>query len=89
MDRLPSVIGPAPSELPFSEFLEKLSKERERVRQSLEEFRKRKTPSKKSGGRRKPRAKGITKALKEAGLSKEEFLRGIELLKEQAKEKEK
>ena len=80
MNRLPSVIGPAPSEVSLEIFKEKLKGERNRVRESLEEFRSRRLGSKK--GRRAPKSKGITASLKKAGLSKEEFLKGLELLKQ-------
>ena len=77
MNRLPSVIGLAPSELPLFAFREKLSAERDRVRRSLEEFRQKH----RLGGRKAPKTKGIGVSLKAAGLSKDEFLKGLELLK--------
>lgn len=83
MNRLPSVIGPAPSELSFEIFKEKLSEERNRVRESLEEFRQRRTKS----GRKPAKPKGVLASLKKAGLSKEEFLKGLELLKKEEEKK--
>lgn len=38
MNHLPSVIGPAPSELPWQDLLRKLRIERERVRSALESW---------------------------------------------------
>ena len=39
MNRLITIIGPAPSELTFSSLIEKLQLERQRVREALERFR--------------------------------------------------
>ena len=39
MNRLVSIIGLAPSEMPFSDLIAKLEKERNRVRAALETFR--------------------------------------------------
>jgi len=83
MDRLPSVIGLAPSELSFEAFREKLSRERNRVRESLEEFRQR---GRRPRGRRPPKVGNITATLKAMGLSKEEFLKGLELLSKMKEE---
>ena len=83
MNRLPSVIGPAPSELSFESFREKLSHERDRVRESLEEFRLR---GRRPKGRKPPKS-SITATLKATGLSKEEFLKGLELLQKMEREK--
>jgi len=83
MNRLPSVIGLAPSELLFEAFREKLSRERDRVRKSLEEFRLR---GRKPKGRKPPKS-SITATLKATGLSKEEFLKGLELLSKMKEEK--
>lgn len=86
MNRLPSVIGLAPSELSFEAFKEKLTGERNRVRESLEEFRQRRRSP---GGGRKPRKpKGIAAVLKASGLSPGDFLKGLEQLKKE-KENEK
>ncbi len=38
MNRLPSVIGPAPSELPIKDFLAKLRGERSRVSEAIQAF---------------------------------------------------
>lgn len=80
MNKLPSVIGLAPSELSLEVFKEKLSGERNRVRESLEEFRLRRMS--KSTKRKPSKAKGIAASLKNAGLSKDDFLKGLELLKQ-------
>lgn len=72
MDRLTSIIGPAPSELPRNDLLSKLRTERERVRKALELW------SSSRGVRRKPpKLKGITPAgikliAKETGQTIEE-----------------
>ena len=88
MNRLPSVIGLAPSELSFEAFKEKLSGERNRVRESLEEFRSRRFGSRGRSARpRKP--KGIAAVLKASGLSPNDFLKGLEQLKKmERKEKD-
>ena len=85
MNRLPSVIGLAPSELSLEVFKEKLTGERNRVRESLEEFRLRRMGKPK---RRTSKAKGIAASLKNAGLSKDDFLKGLELLKQMEGEKD-
>jgi len=82
MNRLPSVIGPAPSELSLEAFQEKLTRERNRVRESLEAFRQRRMGK----GRKKPKPTGIAATLKASGLSKAEFLKGLELLKKKEEE---
>jgi hypothetical protein len=84
MNRLSSVIGLAPSELSLSTFREKLTLERNRVRESLEEFRLRRMGK---SSRKPSKPKGIAASLKNAGLSKDDFLKGIELLKKMEGEK--
>ena len=79
MNKLPSVIGPAPTEVSLETFKEKLSGERNRVRESLEEFRSRRFGSK--GGKKPKKAKGIAAVLKASGLSQSDFLKGLERLK--------
>lgn len=72
MDRLTSIIGLAPSELPWNDLLVKLRVERERVRKALELW------SSSRGLKRKPsKPKGITPAgikliAKETGQTIEE-----------------
>lgn len=72
MNRLPSVIGPAPSEVPMEEFIIKLRKERQRIVNSIELWKK--SPPKK--GKTK-RASGLSneiiRAAMEAGISPEEL----------------
>ena len=75
MNRLSSVIGPAPSEFSYEAFKEKLVGERNRVRESLEEFRNRKKKPSPAA-----KAKGIAASLKKAGLSPADFLKGLEML---------
>jgi len=86
MNRLPSVIGPAPSELSYAAFKEKLSAEHERVRQSLAEFRQRNLGKRR--GAKKKKVTGLTANLKSAGLSQAEFLKGLALLQQLEKGKE-
>jgi len=80
MNRLVSVIGPAPSEVSLETFKEKLSGERNRVRESLEGFRSQRFSSK--GGKKPEKAKGIAAILKVSGLSQNDFLKGLKRLKE-------
>jgi len=87
MNRLPSVIGPAPSELSYLAFKEKLSVEHERVRQSLAKFRLRNLGKGKKA--KKKKATGLAANLKSAGLSQAEFLKGLELLRQSEATKEK
>lgn len=73
MNRLVTIIGPAPSEQSWEDAMLRLRKERCRVREELELFKLRTTTS------RKPKAKKVTtrsmNALaKETGLSKGEML---------------
>jgi len=86
MNRLPSIIGPAPSELSYAAFKDKLAEEHERVRQSLAEFRQRNLG--KRGGVKKKKATGLAANLKSAGLSQAEFLKGLALLQQLEKGKE-
>jgi len=79
MDNLVRVIGKAPSEMPYDLLLERLREERERVRRNLIFLKN--NPSgkvKKAKGRTK---KDITAALEAAGLTEEEFMKGLALLK--------
>jgi len=82
MDNLPSIIGPAPSELTLETFKLKLIMERERVRRGLEYFRLVKMKPK----GRKASAPALTKLLKESGLTQAQLLKGIELLRKQKAE---
>lgn len=88
MDKLPYVIGPAPSELPLGEFKTKLSLERERIRRGLEFF---KNVTLQKGAKGSKRGKvSPTKKLKalvaETGLSPKEIIKAIELMKKEAKQ---
>jgi len=85
MNHLPSIIGLAPSELFFQDFLTKLSSERQRVRESLEEFRKRKhlKPSTPKASRSPTTLAGMQKTL---GLTPAELLKGLELMKQMQKQ---
>lgn len=84
MNHLSRIIGLAPSELPFEAFLTKLSSERQRVRESLEEFRLRKHLKPTPKASRSPTTlAGMQKAL---GLSPAELLKGLELLKQMKKQ---
>jgi len=80
MNILPTVIGPAPSELSFEDFKLKLTSERERVRRGLDWFREIRFKPK----TKKSAAAGLSKLMKESGLTHTEMLKGIELLKQQA-----
>ena len=84
MDHLPSIIGLAPSELSFVDFLTKLSSERQRVRESLEEFRRRKHLKPAPKASRSPTTlAGMQKSL---GLTPAELLKGLELMKQMQKQ---
>ncbi len=84
MNNLPTIIGLAPSELTFEQFRSKLQDERERIRRGLEYFR---TVRMRPKGQ-KTSAVGISKLMKEAGLSHAQLLKGIELLKQQKEKKD-
>lgn len=86
MDTLPTVIGPAPSEMTVAEFKTKLLGERERTRRGLEWFRKAKFKPKTKA---KQSALSINKMMKDAGLNKAQLLKGFELLKQMKKDKPK
>ncbi len=85
MDKLISVIGLAPSEIPREELLRKLSRERDRVRRSIIYFRKqfqakqkpKASKVKKKGG--KPASRTLTK-MKNAGVTAEDMQRALEQL---------
>jgi hypothetical protein len=87
MNNLPSIIGPAPSELSLEALRQKLTTERDRVRRALQFFQSSKHKPSKSlprGGSLNKTTKGITLAMQEAGLSPAEILKGIALLKKEA-----
>jgi len=81
MNRLPSVIGPAPSELSIEDFIVKLRAERQRVVQALHDF--------KIGYSKKPKTKKKAKSkidpelkamMEEYGMSMDdviEFAKGL------------
>lgn len=86
MQRLISVIGPAPSEMPREDLMVKLQRERARVRRCLDIFRNQQSLALAP----KPRKKRITKAaifkvemaqLEDAGLTLEDLRRYKETLK--------
>lgn len=81
MKQLTYIIGPAPSELSNQALRQRLEEQRERARKAFQYFRE-SHGLKAKGGKK---AKSITKLLKEASLTKEEFLKGIELLKKEVK----
>jgi DNA-binding transcriptional regulator YhcF (GntR family) len=76
MDKLISVIGPAPSEIPPEEFLQRLKGERSRVAQALQEWRmelpKSKRKSLKSQTKEMSMSKFLTE-LKELGMTVDEL----------------
>ena len=77
MDKLRTIIGPAPSEIPFEDLIKRLAPERERVRQALARFRASPPPRKKSS--KKPKANAeLSKLLKETGMSPGDLMRLIE-----------
>lgn len=82
MDQLPSVIGLAPSELSIGDFKRKLTKERERVRRGLDFF-KNQVMSKGKKKKKVSDQRKLAALFKEANLSPQEFLKGIEKLKQQ------
>jgi len=85
MNRLPSVIGPAPSELPLEVLYAKLRIERDRVRSALQAFKDGYAVAKPQKKASSPRAKQPSKAAQfdnlasTYGLTPEEL---IQLLKE-------
>lgn len=91
MNKLPIIIGPAPSELSLPIFLIKLSEERARVRKSLDEFRNRKSiPAFRAKKTPKaPKAPNLTSLLKTSGLNMNDLMKGLELIKKTQTETEK
>lgn len=91
MDNLPKLIGPAPSELSLKDFKTKLTLERDRVRRGLNYFKTIVLGRRGRGGkpRKASKATQLTALLKEAGLSPQDMLKGIEKLKEMEKEERK
>jgi hypothetical protein len=84
MDKLPQIIGLAPSELSLGDFKVKLSKERDRVRRCLEYF---KNVTLRQRGRKKAKPTTKLKALvAETGLTPKQIVKAIELMKAEAKE---
>lgn len=83
MDKLARIIGQAPSEMPLTELRTKLLDERERVRRGLDYFKN--VTLRKGKGKKKKATKStqLTALMKEAGLTPAQFLKGIELLKQQ------
>ena len=88
MNSLTRVLGPAPSELPFEELLEKLSLERDRMRRNLIWFQnnnaqrkpKKAAPKAKAGGGRAPK---LSTLAKRAELSPELLAQALEELKKE------
>lgn len=79
MDRLIRVIGPAPSEVPWDDFITRLRAERVRVTESLANY----IPEIKTKGKvRKKKGEdkliGIAKLMKELGVSMDELKEEIE-----------
>ena len=72
MDRLPSIIGPAPSELSHADLLLKIRTERERVRRAIELFKGRMLGGK-SGKKKGLTKAAINKILKDSGLTPEQL----------------
>ena len=75
MNRLPSVIGPAPSELPWDSLIHKLTLERNRVRIALASYIPKQAKKKASPESLRKRAmkKEIQEMLKLAGVSPQEL----------------
>lgn len=72
MNKLPSVIGPAPSELPWEALLSKVRGQRTRARDAIASFRHRVAPASRA------KDKGLTRTqikhiLKETGMTIEQF----------------
>jgi len=79
MRHLTYIIGKAPSEVPPNELRLRLEEQRNRARKAFEYF-KQITGQKKSKKTREP---SITKILRETGLTKEQFFKGLAKLKEE------
>uniref|UniRef100_A0A6M3L0P2 Uncharacterized protein n=1 Tax=viral metagenome TaxID=1070528 RepID=A0A6M3L0P2_9ZZZZ len=79
MNNLPRIIGPAPSELTFEQFCERLSHERDRVRKAIELFR---SSVGLSSQTKKPSKTSLNKQLaalmKDLNLTEEEVLKIVE-----------
>lgn len=82
MDKLVRIIGEAPSEMPLEELRIKLLNERERVRRGLDYF-KNVTLRKGKGRKKAAKSTQLNALMAEAGLTPAQFLKGIELLKQQ------
>lgn len=83
MNNLTKVIGPAPSELPFEAFLERLTKERDRVKQDIFAFNERKSfkraqPKKKATPRKGKKTNKVLSLSKELNLSPDQMLKILE-----------
>lgn len=89
MDRLPSVIGPAPSELSSEALMKRLRTERSRVQETLQFFRDNSTPSKrrKKGPSMKAKATKLDDVMKATGLSIEEIMAKIKELPQEDDER--
>jgi len=74
MDRLPSVIGPAPSEVPLEDFVKRLRGERQRVVQALHDFQLgyKKKPKKRKKAARKKIDPELEALMKELGMNYED-----------------
>jgi Sec-independent protein translocase protein TatA len=86
MRRLPTIIGDAPSEVDFPDFMKKLGEERRRVRRALEEYRAQASApiKKKASPRAKVKKKKKTKALaKDKSISIDDLQRAIAILKKE------
>jgi hypothetical protein len=83
MNRLSSVIGPAPSERTFEDFCLFLSKERNRMRESLAEFRSRKSGASKVTKAPSQASRSLTALVKSYGLSPEDLAKGLALIESQ------
>lgn len=84
MDKLVKIIGKAPTEMTYEELRAKLLAERERVRRGLDYF---KNVTLQKGKKKVSKAVKLNTLMKEAGLSPQQFLKGIELLKKQKADK--
>lgn len=88
MNHLPSVIGPAPSELPWQDLLRKLRGERERVRLALESWATGKFKTPKDRKAKGVNLTSIRAISKEMGISVEEVERMFSEEVERRKESE-
>ena len=86
MDNLPTVIGKAPSEMTLGEFKAKLSAERDRVRRGLEHWKN--VVFSKGKGKKASQATKLSALLAEAGLSPQDMVKGIAMLKKLEEEKD-